>query len=144
MLHGTRITSDLDPLLPQVVTGGVHVGHSDGDMAEAVADVVLVRVPVVGQLDDGGVILGAVTHEGVGEAAGLVVLLLQDLHPQSVTVEFEAFIQVLDPNHGVNDSHGILLSHGHSQISEGLVTASRISQPFDRVKLTWLKSQGFR
>jgi hypothetical protein len=61
-------------------------------MAETVANIILVSVPIIGELDDSARVLGPITYEGVGESARLVVLLLQDLHSQSVAVKFEAFI----------------------------------------------------
>jgi hypothetical protein len=103
-----------------VVAGGLGVVDLEGDVAVAGAEVVGGGVPVVGQLEHGGLGLGAVADEREGEAAVRVVAAAQQLHAEHVGVEGERALQVADPEHGVEDAHGgYFLPAGFDVIVDG-------------------------
>jgi hypothetical protein len=53
VLHGPRLPGYFYALGPQLITGLVDVGNAERNVAESVADIVRMRVPIVGELDDG-------------------------------------------------------------------------------------------
>src|SRR5690606_29287221 len=53
VLHGAGFAHHLATFLANAVTGGVGVVHFQGNVAVAVAQIVAVGVPVVGQFNDG-------------------------------------------------------------------------------------------
>jgi hypothetical protein len=74
MFHRARLAHDLDSFGAQLVASFVDVRHAEGDMAKAVADIVGVGVPVIGELDDRVGLLRTVADEGVGKTARLASL----------------------------------------------------------------------
>jgi hypothetical protein len=79
-------------------------------MPERIALVVALGAPVMGQLDDGVILLVAVADEGEGELAAGEVLLAQQLHSELIAVELQRFGKVVDTNHGVQQLHGEILA----------------------------------
>src|SRR5690606_6405886 len=106
VLHRTRLAGDLAAAGTDVLAGLVDVLHFQGDVAVAVAQVVLVDAPVVGQLDDAVLGLVAVTDECQGELPFRVVLAAQQGHAQHFGVEGDGFVQIADAQHGMQQSHG--------------------------------------
>ena len=76
-------------------------------MAEAVAEVVGFRVPVVRELDHRLLALVAISHEGEREAAVGIVLAPQELHPEDVGIEADRSLEIADADHRVKDAHGV-------------------------------------
>src|SRR3546814_8388581 len=73
VLHGAGFARDLAAFLLDLFTGVVGVVDFQGDVAVAVAQVVVVGVPVVGKFDDGAFAFVLVAHEGQREfAVGIV------------------------------------------------------------------------
>jgi hypothetical protein len=52
MFHRGGLAHDLHSFRAQLVTGLVNIRHAERDMAEAVADIIRVRIPIVRKLDD--------------------------------------------------------------------------------------------
>src|SRR5512139_1910005 len=77
VLHRAGFAHDLDPFSAQALAGPIDIGDADGKMAEGIAEVVVVRVPVVGQLDDAVGILVAVADEGERKTAARIILFAQ-------------------------------------------------------------------
>src|SRR5205814_8640294 len=105
----------------------VDVRHADREMAEAAAEGIGLRLlPIMGQLDDGAVVLIAIADKGQGEFAGRIVALAQQLHAELLGVEMQRLIEILDAKHrvqkaGSGDRHGGLLLW----LARGLATLPR-------------------
>src|SRR5580658_6069342 len=69
MLHRARVAHHPHALRLQIRARLVCVGHADREMPERIALVVALGAPVMGQLDDGVILLVAVADEGEGELA---------------------------------------------------------------------------
>src|SRR5690606_14892989 len=87
VLHGAGFARHLAAFLLDLFTGFVGVFDFERDVAIAVAEVVGIGVPVVGELDDGAFAFVLVAHEGQRELAFGVVFAAQDAHAQHVGVE---------------------------------------------------------
>ena len=101
VLHRAGFASDLAAAFLDLVTGFVGIVDFQGDVAVAAAQVVLVGVPVVGQLDDGAFGLVLVADKGQRELAVRIVVAAQDAHAEHVGVEVDGFVEVADSQHGV-------------------------------------------
>src|SRR5207237_4788618 len=88
-LHRAGLARDLAALRLHGLARLVDIGHAERDVAEAVAEIVGLRVPVVGELDHRLLALVAVAHEGERELAVGIVLAPQQLHAEHSGVEAE-------------------------------------------------------
>src|SRR4029077_3877516 len=84
----------------------VSIVHCDGDVAEGVAELVLVHAPVVGQFDPRRIGFVAVADESQGEFALWVVIAAEQPHAENLGVEAQRSLQIGYSQHGVEDSHG--------------------------------------
>src|SRR5690606_11156644 len=109
MLHGAGFACNFAAARLDVVTGLVGVFHFDRDVAVAVTEVVAGRVPVVGQFDHRAVGFVLVADEGQGEFAVGVVLAAQQAHAQDLGVEGQRLLEIPYAQHGVQNTHSILL-----------------------------------
>src|SRR5262249_35831791 len=105
VLHGTGLTHDLATKGADALAGPVDVVGADRDVAESIAEIVVLRVPVVRELDDGRRRLVAVADEREREAARLVVAPAQELHAEHAGVERERLLEIVHPDHGVEHAH---------------------------------------
>ena len=105
VFHRTRLAHDLDAFGAKLFAGFVNIGHAKRDMTEPIADIIGVRVPVVGQLDDRIGLFRTIADEDIGKAAGLVVSFLSELHAEAVAIEFQTLIEIIYANHRVDDFH---------------------------------------
>src|SRR5581483_7452846 len=114
VLHRARLADDLDALRAEAIARRVDVLHAEGDVAEAVSDIVRLRVPVVGELEHGVRRLVAVADEREREAAAGKVVAAQELHPERARVERERLLEVVHPDHRVQHAHraGLLFGSG--------------------------------
>ena len=69
---------------------------------------VLRGAPIPGQLDDRGLLLVAIADEGEGELAAGEVVLAQEFHPELVAIELERFVEIVDAEHRVQQTHAII------------------------------------
>src|ERR1044071_2170955 len=53
VLHWPRLAHNLDAFGAKLFAGLVNVRHTECDMSESVAEIVFVRIPIVGELDHG-------------------------------------------------------------------------------------------
>ncbi|MNJ72953.1 hypothetical protein D3C77_696750 [compost metagenome] len=106
MLHRTGFAGDLAAAFLDLVTGFIGVVDFQRDVAVAVAQVVLVGVPVVGQFNDRAFGLVLIAHEGQRELAVRVIIAAQDAHAEHVGVEIDGLVEVADSQHGVEHTHG--------------------------------------
>jgi len=72
MLHRSGLPHDFGAAAAQLVASLINILHAQSQMAEAVADVILVSVPIVGEFHHCIVRLIAVADEGQGEFTGWV------------------------------------------------------------------------
>ena len=95
----------------ELLAGGVDVVHLVGQVPEIPATGVLLGIPVVGQLHHRRHFLPGLFHvipggeEHQGESSGLVVVTAGFHHVEAVPEEADGFIQVADPDHGMQVSH---------------------------------------
>src|SRR5919106_5184729 len=108
VLHRAGLANNLGTLPAEFIASFVNIVDSQSEMAESIAEVVLMSIPIVSQLDNRIFGLVAVAHEGEGETAGRIIFLSKQFHPQNIAVEFDRCTQVVDPNHRVEKFHGIL------------------------------------
>src|SRR5579862_2555653 len=99
MRHRAGLAHHVDAFGLQIRARLVRVRHADRQMTEAGAHVVALGIPVVGEFDDGVVVLITITDEGEGELAAWKVLLAQQLHPELIAVELQRLGEVVDANH---------------------------------------------
>ena len=78
VFHGARFTNDIAAACPDGITGGIGVFDLEGDMTIASAQLVMIGIPIVGQLNDGT--LGEL-YQAAGSTRGA------DLKRVRVTVE---------------------------------------------------------
>ena len=74
-------------------------------MTEPIADIIGVRIPVVGQLDDRIGLFRTIADEDIGKAAGLVFPFFQKLHAEAIAIEFQTLVEIIYPDHRVDDFH---------------------------------------
>ena len=79
-------------------------------MAIAIAQIVLVLIPVKGQLQHRAPGFRLIAHKNIGEAAFRVFLAAQLLHAQHLGIEGHGPIQIAHAQHGMQDSHCLLRS----------------------------------
>jgi hypothetical protein len=100
-----RGAMDGDAGVHQLLTGLVDVLHVVGQVTEVAAAAELFRIPVVGQLELGlGVLAGS--EEDQREAARFDIDPAQLLQAEMVAVEAQRLLEIRDPDHGVQVSHG--------------------------------------
>src|SRR3984957_18119131 len=95
-LHWAGLAHHLDALFLERTAGRVEVVHADRKMTEGAALIVGFGTPVVSQLDDGVAVLIFIADEGEREFSVGIVVLAQQLHPETVAVELERLIQIVD------------------------------------------------
>ena len=105
-LHRTGLPNHLAPLGLDRRTGGVHILDTKGDVAVGITEVIGVGIPVVGQLQNGVVALGAEPDKSQGETTVGVVPAPQQGHAKHVGIEGQRALQISDPKHGVQHPHG--------------------------------------
>ncbi len=105
-LHRPGLARDLAALRAHRIARLVRIGDGDREVAEAVPEVIRLRLPVVRELDHGGLGLVPVTDEGERELAIGIVLAPKALHPEDLGVENDRAIEVADADHRVQESHG--------------------------------------
>jgi F-type H+-transporting ATPase subunit gamma len=76
----------------QFVARLIDVIDSQSEVAEGVAEVVFMGLPIVSEFNDGVVGFVAVADEGQGKFAGWIVSFAQQLHAQNVTIELDRLI----------------------------------------------------
>ena len=91
--------------IAHLLAGGRHVGHADGHVAEAGAELIVIDAVVVGELEHGVLGLVSIPHEGqcvllIGPVGGA-----QEVHAQGPGVEVDRALKVADPKHRVQHSH---------------------------------------
>ena len=89
-----------DPAIHEPLAGRVNVIDRVGEVAKITTLGIVLRIPVVGQLDHRVFVAGR-GQEHQREAPTLIVDSLQFTQPEQVTVECEGSIDVADPHHGV-------------------------------------------
>src|SRR3954471_6017003 len=94
MLHRTGFARNLAALRFYRFAGFVGVVHFERDMAISIAELIGFGIPVVRELEDGGIFLAAVADEGQREFAVREILLAQQLHAQHAGVEIERALQI--------------------------------------------------
>jgi hypothetical protein len=105
VLHRPGLAHHLAAAALDPGAGGVGIVDLDRDVAEAGAEVVAFRAPVVGELDHGAFGFRAVADEGEGEPAVRIILPAQQAHAEYFGVEPERALEVTDPEHGVQYAH---------------------------------------
>ena len=70
-------------------------------MTKGVARRVIAPVPVVSQLDGGGLRFGRIADESQGKPAFGKITPPQQLHPQTPDIEVQGAVEVADTEHGV-------------------------------------------
>src|SRR4030095_2450420 len=105
MLHRAGLAYDLNPFSSKLIAGFVNVRHAERDMPKTVANVIRVRVPVIGKFNDCVSFLRPIPDKDVGKTARGIFPLLQEFHAESITVKLETLIQIIDSDHRVNDFH---------------------------------------
>ena len=106
LTHGPRFTHHLAPLAADRFAGAHDVVDTDGDVAVGRAQVIAAGVPVVGELNHSRVGFLAVAQKGQGETAAGVITAAQQLHAHHFGVEAEGPLQIRNPQHGVEQTHG--------------------------------------
>ena len=102
MRHRAGRARHLDPGGGELFAGLVDIGHADREMAEGAAQRIGLRlIPVMGQLDHRRIGFVAIADKRQGELAGRVIALAQQLHAEQLGVEMQRFVEVLDPEHRV-------------------------------------------
>ena len=110
MLHRAGLADDFDALCAKLVADAVDIVDAERDVAEAAADVVALRVPVVRQLEYGVLGLVTVADEGQREASRRIVLPPEQSHAERLAVEGERALEVPDAQHGVEHPHAQTLA----------------------------------
>src|SRR5581483_7285499 len=115
VLHRPGLAGDLAAAPLDLGAGLVGVVHLQRDVTVGRAKLVLVDAPVAGELELGAADLLAVdplvvAEEGEGELAVGVVPPRQQLHPQDLGIEGDGAVEIADPQHGMEDAHGISYS----------------------------------
>ena len=105
-LHRPGVAHDAAALGADRRAGGLDVLTTDGDVPIGVTQGVSVGVPIPGELEHRSFALVAVAHESEGVAARLVIAAAQQAHAQNLGVEGDRTLQVADPKHGVEQTHG--------------------------------------
>ena len=106
LAHRPRFAHHLAPLGADRLTGGNDVVHPDGDVAVGAAELIAVRIPVMGEFQHRRIRLLAVAHKGQGETAAGVITAAQQLHAHNFGIEAEGSLQIRDPQHRVEQTHG--------------------------------------
>src|ERR1051325_278108 len=107
MRHRACGARDLDPGGGEALAGLVDIRNANREVAKTAAQRIgLLLIPVVGQLNDRAVGLVAIADKGERELAGWVVALPQQLHAELLGVELQRFVQILDPEHRVQEPGG--------------------------------------
>ena len=107
-----RRTVDRHAAIHQALAGRVDIVDAVGEMTEVATTVVLLRIPVVGDLDHGCLALaGHLDVVGRGKEdqgeAPLLAVVTTDLHePELVAVEVERLVEIAGADHRVQVSHG--------------------------------------
>ena len=99
----------------QITDNGVRaldVVRFQGDVAVGGAQLVLAHAPVVGEFDDGLILLVTVADEGQGVLVFAVLALAQQCHAQHSGVEVDGTLQIADAQHGMQNSHCSILRVG--------------------------------
>ena len=97
-------------------------------MAEGRTQLVVIGVPIVGELQDRRVALIAIADEGQGVAVLGVVTTAQQPHPQQLGVKGNRAFQIADAQHGVQESH----RHRGLRLAEGNRSGKEPAPPGDR------------
>ena len=108
MLHRPGLPHHPTALVRDSRAGGVDVVHTQSNVAIAITVVVGMRVPVVGELQHRLLGFRPIAQKGEGEAAVWILLAAQQLHPHHFGVKGDGTLQISDPEHGVQHSHGQL------------------------------------
>src|SRR4030095_298147 len=95
MLHRAGLANDLNPFSSKFIAGFVNVRHAERDMPKTVANVIRVSVPIISELDDCVGLFRPVADKDIRKATRLIVSFLQELHSKSVTIEFQAFVEII-------------------------------------------------
>src|SRR5208283_341741 len=74
-------------------------------MTEGSSLVITLFAPVVGQFDHGAVFFLVVADKGEGKFPIREVPLAQELHAQTVAVELERLVEVVDADHRMEQAH---------------------------------------
>jgi hypothetical protein len=106
VLHRPGFATDEASLGFDLGAGGVGVVDFYRDVAKALAELVAVGIPVVGQLDCRSLGLRAEPDEGQGEATLGVFAAAEKLHAEHVRIEGQRTFQVADAKHCVKNPHG--------------------------------------
>ncbi len=105
MFHRPGLAHDLAAALTDTFAGGGCILYGDRDVPETVAEVVLGRVPVPGELDHRVLRLVAVSDERERESPVRVFVAAQQIHPEHLGIKGERTVEVADPYHRVQDPH---------------------------------------
>ena len=89
----------------QVLTQRVNIGGFIGQMAEIAPTLIILGIPVIGQLDR-TFFLPLGREEDEGKAPAFVLVAAGFLEAEAVAVEALALFDIPDPNHGVEVAHG--------------------------------------
>ena len=106
LAHRPRFAHHLAPLAADRLAGADDVVNPNGDMAVGRAQLVAAGIPVVGEFNHGRVGLLAIAHKGQGETAAGVIAATQQLHAHHFGVEAEGSLQIRNPQHRVEQTHG--------------------------------------
>src|SRR5450830_644689 len=104
--YGTGLTRDVAAIGARCVTGSDDIFCRNGDMAISRAQVVAAGAVVIGQFQFRVVRVRTITNESQGVLVFRIVAGAQQLHAQHFGVKIDRTLQVADPQHGVQNTHG--------------------------------------
>ena len=108
MLHGPGFAHHLATTGLDGLTGGIGIGHLQGDVAVGRPQLIGLHTPVVGQFKHGTGGLFLIADEGQRELAFRVVITTQQAHPEDFGVKSDGAVEIDDAEHGVKQAHGEL------------------------------------
>jgi hypothetical protein len=106
VFHRSGFAYDFAAELFDPFAGGVDIFHFDGDVAEAVTQIVMVGIPVVCQFDHAMVDFVAVADKSQGEFAFGVILAAQQFHAEDMGIKFDGAVEIAGAEHGMEQAHG--------------------------------------
>src|SRR5207245_5633811 len=97
--HRSRLAHNIDAALLELGALLIDILDANREMAKGRPLIVALLAPIVCQLDYGAVFLRVVTDKGQCKFAAREIPLAQELHTQSLAVELERLVEVVDANH---------------------------------------------
>lgn len=101
MHHRTCFTNDFSAFFFNTFTRLVGVVDFNGNMSVGITQIILLRIPIVGQFQNRAVGFVAVTDEGKGKSAFGIVFSAEQFHAQNVLVKIEGFFEIAHAEHSM-------------------------------------------